>query len=200
MKQEEIIKYLLIAAGVYLVYQFLTGDKDKDETQPSSGSDKGTGTGTGTNPPALPPGGRGANPPANTTTPAPSPTPSPTPAPVEFVTRRELEIVTQGIVPRLKAAANNQNSFTVDEWNWFLRKLNPNAVATDLSEVRPASDRNAKMTAEQYMAFRVQAGLEAGGNTDQLFGPGRGGADRTERGGGGGSMRGYGAPKGYFVN
>lgn len=47
----------------------------------------------------------------------------------------------------------------VDQWNFFLRTIEPAAAISDLSMVGVVRGQNDTMSAEQYMQLRAQAGL-----------------------------------------
>lgn len=119
MDKDQIIKYVAIAAGAYLIYTFLSdagyldgllpgGNKDEDKTPPAGGATPPAG---GATPPAAPPTAPPAAPPVT----PPPPTPPPPTAPPGFT-----GTLSDRLVKRL---GPGRHRFNVDQWLFYTREV-----------------------------------------------------------------------------
>ena len=157
MDTEKIIKYVAIAAAVYLAWRYMSPGDDPSWVglTPLPPTQPGTGAGTGSGPVPPPhPSGTGASagtsspPPPPQATPSPSAQPSAQANPVLLATNYEAAVADSGGNPPY---SRTNTRYTVDEWNYFRSQGGKQIIdALSFPGIDSGNRSTARVTADQY--------------------------------------------------
>jgi len=130
---KDILKYLALAAGGYLLYQKVTGSASPWPQ--------------GTSAPAGSQEGNSSSPPATTPPPAANPAPRPSPA---------LDIA--ALIRAASGKPGAADRLTFDQWNWFYQEIR-GVPGPPIDDVFPGLERSYLMTLDEWKTGVAKFGV-----------------------------------------